>query len=82
LKFVPGTTTAGPPAKKSFSPLVVEGKIRHPREGEAWEYSIVVTVIDESGAEITRHVAGVGAMRGVEQRSFTLAVEVFAPEAV
>jgi hypothetical protein len=82
LRFVPGETTAGAPAKTSFSPLVVEGKIRHPRDGEAWEYSIVVTVIDDNGAEISRHVAGVGAMRGAEQRSFTLAVEVFTPEGV
>ena len=81
LKFVPGQTTAGPPPKKSFPALAIEGKIRHPRDGEAWEYSIVVTVRDDSGAEISRHVAGVGAMRGTEQRSFTLAVEVFAPDA-
>jgi hypothetical protein len=64
----------------SFSPLLVEGAIEHPDAGEAWEYSILVTVRDGSGEEIMRHVAGVGALHPQERRSFTLAVEVFTPE--
>jgi hypothetical protein len=79
LKFVPGEEKDL--ALATFSPLRVEGTIRHPREGEPWEYSIVVSVRDDSGAEVTRHVAGVGVMRTNERRSFTLSVEVFAPDA-
>ena len=77
LKFVPGAKARVP---ASFSALSVEGTIRHPRDGESWEYSVVVSVRDENGEEISRHVAGVGVMRAAELRSFTLAVEVFAPE--
>lgn len=76
LRFVQGER---PRPLATFSPLRVEGTIRHPREGEAWEYSIVVAVKDDSGAEIARHVVGVGVMKSQERRSFTLEVEVFAP---
>jgi hypothetical protein len=77
LRFAPGEKPRVPAA---FSPLRVEGTIRHPRAGEAWEYSILVSVLDDGGAEIARHVAGVGVMRASEQRSFKVAVEIFAPD--
>lgn len=77
LRFNPGERERTPAA---FSPLRVEGSIRHPRDGEAWEYSVIVTVLDENGAEVTRHVAGVGVMRATERRSFSVNVEVFAPD--
>jgi hypothetical protein len=54
--------------------------IQHPRAGEPWEYSIVVSILDEDGTELARHVAAVGAMRYAERRSFTFSVEVFAPD--
>jgi hypothetical protein len=73
LRFDP---RAKPDTRPRFSALNVEGMIQHPVEGEAWEYSILVTVLDENGEEVTRHVAGVGVMRGPERRSFSLAVEV------
>ena len=78
LRFVPGEEEERAPA--SLSPLHVEGTIRHPREGEPWEYSIVVTVRDEKGAVVARHVMGVGVMRAMDERTFTLAVEMFTPE--
>ncbi len=76
LRFTPGEKSTAP---ATFSALSVEGSIRHPREDEPWEYSIVVSVLDEKGEEVARHVAGVGVMRGSERRSFTFAVEIFAP---
>ena len=63
----------------SFSPLRVEGTIRHPVEGEPWEYSVMLAIRDDRGEEIARQVVGVGALRPAEQRTFTLAVEVFTP---
>jgi hypothetical protein len=63
----------------SFSPLKVEGTIRHPVGGGPWEYSVVVSVRNDRGEEIARHVVGVGALHPSEQRTFTLAVEVFVP---
>jgi uncharacterized protein YbaR (Trm112 family) len=59
--------------------LRVEGTIEHPNVGESWEYSVFVSIRNERGEEIARHVAGVGAMNPREKRSFTLAVEVFKP---
>lgn len=60
------------------SPLRVEGSIRHPG-GEPWEYSIVLSVRNERGEEITRQVVGVGALQPAEQRTFHLSVEMFKP---
>ena len=71
LRFdAPGDTAA------SSTALQVEGTIRHPAEGGAWEYSVVVSVRDDEGNELTRHVVGVGALLAGEERSFTLSVEV------
>ena len=50
--------------------------IRHPAEGGAWEYSVLLTMRDDQGNEIARHVVGVGAMHAGEERTFNLSVEV------
>jgi hypothetical protein len=57
----------------------VEGSIRHPNAGEAWEYAVMVTIVNDRGVEMTRQIVGVGAIKPGEQRKFTVAVEVFAP---
>ena len=62
------------------TPLKVEGTIRHPPQGETWEYSIVLAVRNGRGEEITRQVVGVGALAPEEVRSFSLAVELFVPQ--
>ncbi len=64
---------------ESSSALRVEGTIRHPANGDAWEYSVVLTIRDDRGDEVARQVVGVGALRPDEQRTFTLDVEMFAP---
>src|SRR5580704_1963326 len=74
-----------PPAPRMLpaaTPLRVEGTIRHPPDGGTWEYSIVLAVRNERGEEITRQVVGVGALAPTDVRSFSLAVELFAPQAV
>lgn len=63
-------------AEARITPLNVEGKIRHPAEGGAWEYSVVLTIRDDHGDEIAHQVVGVGAMHAGEERTFSLAVEV------
>lgn len=68
-------------AQPSFTPLRVEGKVRHPESGEAWEYSVSVTIRNDRGEEIGRQIIGVGALNPNEQRTFTFAVEVFTPAA-
>ena len=59
------------------TPLRVDGTVRHPAEGGAWEYSVVLAVRNQRGEEISRQVVGVGALQPGEERSFSLAVEVF-----
>ena len=68
-------------ALRTFSPLTVEGTVRPPESGEAWEYSILVTIRNGAGEEVARQVMGVGALAPGEERTFSLAVEVFAPSA-
>lgn len=65
------------PATPAQVPLHVEGTIRHPVDGDAWEYSVVVVIRDARGQEVARKVVGVGAMHAGDERSFSLAVEVF-----
>ncbi len=47
---------------------------------DAWEYSIVLSVRNGRGEEITRQVVGVGVLAPDDVRSFSLAVEMFAPQ--
>ena len=56
--------------------LEVEGRIRHPSDGGAWEYSVVLTIRDGDGKEINRQVIGVGALLVGDERTFNLSVEV------
>jgi hypothetical protein len=74
LRFVP----AGD-AIPTVSPLRVEGSIRHSDLGEAWEYSVLVTITNDRGEEVNRQVMGVGALQPGEKRTFTFSVDVFAP---
>ncbi len=79
LRFEPGAARRSTP---SFSPFKVEGTIRHPEVGESWEYSVLLSIRNDRGEEITRKVVGVGALNPAEKRTFTLAVEVFTPGGV
>ena len=76
LRFDSHRTRRAPP---SFSPLRVEGTIKHPAAGEPWEYSIVLSIFGEAGEEVSRQVVSVGALNPLQQRTFKLAVEVFTP---
>jgi len=76
LRFDPAAQRMLPAA----TPLKVEGTIRHPPDGEPWEYSIVLAVRNGRGEEITRQVVGVGALAPEDVRSFSLSVELFAPQ--
>jgi hypothetical protein len=64
-------------AGQTTSALRVEGTVRHPSDGEAWEYSMVLSIRNDRDEEIDRKIVGVGAMRPGEQRTFTLTVEIF-----
>jgi len=76
LKFEPGAAAAPAP---SFSALSLEGTVRHPNVGQAWEYSVVVAIKNEKGEEVARQVVNVGALQPGELRSFSFGVDVFVP---
>lgn len=63
-------------AKTSYSPLQVEGTITPPAGETAYEYSMVLSIRNDRGEEITRQVIGVGALFPDEQRTFSLQVEM------
>jgi hypothetical protein len=68
-------------AQATFTPLRVEGLFRHPVGGEAWEYSVVISIRNDRGEEVARKVVGVGALQPNEGRTVTLSVDVFTPNA-
>ena len=72
LRFDAGADAYQAPA---LTPLSIEGSIRHPADGEPWEYTVVVSIRNDRGVEIARKLIGVGAMNPNEQRTFTLLVE-------
>ncbi len=65
---------------RRFSALHVEGTVRHPADADPWEYSVVVSVRNQKGEEVARHVVGIGSMHGNDLRTFDLSVDVFAPD--
>jgi len=74
LRFAPGAEER---VRPDAVPLLVEGTIRHPESRVPAEYSVVVSIRNEQGEELTRKVVAVGALRPAEARTFTLTVEVF-----
>ena len=65
----------------ALTPLRIEGSIRHPADGEPWEYTVVVSIRNDRGEEIGRKLVGVGAMNPNEERTFTLSVEAVSARA-
>ncbi|GAA4868176.1 hypothetical protein [Luteimonas vadosa] len=70
------SAATAPGAAEATTALQVEGTIRHPADGGAWEYCVVLTIRDDEGNEFAHQVVGVGAMHAGDERTFSLAVEV------
>jgi hypothetical protein len=62
-------------------PLRVEATVRQPVGGKGYEYSLVVTVRNDRGEELTRQVIAVGGIKPAEARIFTVWVEAYTSEA-
>jgi hypothetical protein len=77
LRF--GAAGVSAPQPEGFCALRVEGTVEHPERAGDWEYSVVLSIRNERGEEVSRQVVGVGALRQAESRTFTLAVEVLTP---
>lgn len=65
-------------ATPALAPLRIEGGIRHPADGEPWEYTVVVSVRNDRGEEIAHKLIGVGALNANEQCTFALTIEAVA----
>ena len=65
--------------KTRISPLTVEGTLTPPAGDIAFEYSMVLSIRNERGEEVSRQVVGVGALKAGEARTFMLSVDVAAP---
>lgn len=76
LRFDAAVAVSGRQAERVVA-LKVEGTVLHPHDADAYEYTAVVVIRDQRGQEVDRHVVGVGALRAGEQRTFSLAVEMF-----
>ncbi|MEO8740311.1 MAG: hypothetical protein ABI537_11500 [Casimicrobiaceae bacterium] len=69
------------PKAPALTPLRIEGSIRHPPDGDPWEYTVIVTICNDRGEEIAHKLVGVGAMNPDEQRTFILSVEAVSAKA-
>ena len=69
------------PKTPALVPLRIEGSIRHPPDGEPWEYTVIVSICNDRGEEIAHKLVGVGAMNPDEQRTFILSVEAVSAKA-
>ena len=64
---------AGAPVMKPT--WLLEGSFAAERPNEQMEYSMVISVRNERNEEVARQVVNVGAVQGLEKRTFTLAIE-------
>jgi hypothetical protein len=80
LRFDPGAE-AEAPQEPALTPLRIEGSIKHPADGDPWEYTVVVSIRNDRDEEIAHKLIGVGALNPNEQRTFTLSVEAVSAKA-
>jgi hypothetical protein len=56
----------------------LEGTIAHPGRTES-EYCVVISITNEQGEKIARHVVGVGALAPGERPKLSISVDVVPP---
>jgi hypothetical protein len=54
----------------------VEGTIQHAVREEPCEYCVVVSITNQRGEKIARHVVGVGALQPGERHSYSFSVDL------
>jgi hypothetical protein len=63
------------PQIEGHKAMTLEGVIHHPSHGEC-EYCVVISITNEQGEKIARHVVGVGALGPNERHRYSFSVEV------
>jgi len=76
LRF--GAISLLPQSSPTTCPLLVEGTLAHPGDGDAREYFILLEIRDAGGKLLSRESVGVGAMQQSEKRIFSLRIEMTA----
>lgn len=71
-------STLPPQSSPTTCPLLVEGTLTHPGDGDAREYFILLEIRDAGGKLLSRESVGVGAMQQSEKRIFSLRIEMTA----
>ena len=77
LRFDRNVAPGGVPATRTA--WQVEGTLDAERMDAATEFSILVVVRNERNEEVARQIVNVGALQGVERRTFTLSIETSEP---
>ncbi len=60
----------------------IEGSIQHAERGEQCEYCVVVSITNEQGEKIARHVVGVGRFAARRAAQYSFSVELMPVRAV
>ena len=76
LRF--GAISTLPQSIPTTCPLLVEGTLAHPGDGDPREYFILLEIRDAGGKLLSRESVGVGAMQRSEKRIFSLRIEMTA----
>ena len=56
--------------------MSIEGTIQHSNRAEACEYCVVISITNEQGEKLARHVVGVGALQPGERHKYNFSVNV------
>jgi len=64
------------PQVKGISAMSIQGTISHPNRAEACEYCVVISITNERGEKIARHVVGVGALQPGERHKYSFSVNL------
>src|SRR6202021_4267945 len=64
------------PQAEAVSAMRIEGSIRHAERGESCEYCVVISITNERGEKIARHVVGVGALQPGEKHKYSFSVDL------
>ncbi len=73
LRFNAGSVE---PESKGISAMRIEGSIHHPVRDESCEYCVVISITNERGEKVARHVVGVGALQPGERHKYTFSVDL------
>jgi len=73
LRFNSGSAE---PESKGVSAMRIEGSIQHSVANEPCEYCVVISITNERGEKVARHVVGVGALPAGERHNYTFSVDL------